>query len=143
MSAGKAIRPASVGRCSRLTPEAAHPRIRLTTLPDAVGAQPVAAEAAGLAGDWCAPGWRLDCRRVPFEGRAWSCVPPSFGDFRIRLLQPVDLRLGGLDERVEHGHLLGILPLLVLAEAEEVGGVRRAELVEEEFVLVDDGGAER
>src|SRR5439155_14377763 len=57
-------------------------------------------------------------------------------------LEPVDLGLGGFDERVELRNLDGVLPLLAFAEAEEVGLIRRPPAVEEERVLADDGGAE-
>ena len=64
----------------------------------------------------------------------------SASAFARGLLQAVDLRVGGVDERIELGNLLRVLPLLVFAEAEEVGGVRRTPAVEEEFVFADDGG---
>ena len=65
-----------------------------------------------------------------------------FRGLERRAFQPVDLRLDLGDERIEHRHLLGIAPLLALAEAEDVSPVRRPPAVEEEFVFADDGGAE-
>ena len=69
---------------------------------------------------------------------------PALGDgqgaFLCRLrrgLQFFNLRLGLLDEGVKHGHLLRILPLLMLPEAKEVGLIRRPPLVEEELVLAE------
>ena len=58
------------------------------------------------------------------------------------LFQALDLGFGLFDEGVEHGHLFGVLPLLVLAKAGEVGAIGRPPAVEEEFVLGDDGSAE-
>ena len=48
-----------------------------------------------------------------------------------------------LDERVELGDLDGVLPLLVLAEAEQVRLVLRPPAVEEQLVLRDDRLAQR
>ena len=60
-----------------------------------------------------------------------------------RLADAFDLVLGLRHERVELGDFLGVLALLVLAEAEQVRLVLRPPAVEEEFVLGDDGLAER
>src|SRR5260221_14738887 len=56
-----------------------------------------------------------------------------------RLLQLGDLFLLGRDQRVELRNFAGVLPLLMLAEAEQVGHVLRPPAVEVEFVFGDDG----
>src|SRR5687768_719055 len=79
----------------------------------------------------------LDCFRDFLRGLR-SAVPGGFLS-----LQPIDLRVGSLDERGELRHLGGVFALLVFAEAEEIGAVRGAELVEEEVVLFEDDGPNR
>ena len=64
------------------------------------------------------------------------------GGLRAGFFQAFDLGFGLFDKWIEHGHLLGVLPLLVFAKAGEVGAIGRPPAVEEEFVLGDDGGAE-
>src|SRR5438132_10086483 len=46
------------------------------------------------------------------------------------------------DERIELGKLDGVLALFPFAETEEVRPVRRPPAVEEEFVLLADGGVQ-
>src|SRR5437764_10366309 len=65
------------------------------------------------------------------------------GSLQECLPQLLDLRFGLAHERVELGHLLGVLPLLVLAEPEQVRLVLRPPSVEEQLVLLDHGPAER
>src|SRR5262245_44275048 len=57
---------------------------------------------------------------------------------RSSLQQLVDLRLGGRDQGVELRDFLGVLPLLVLAEPEQVGLVLRPPAVEVQLVLLAD-----
>src|SRR5262245_17053114 len=59
------------------------------------------------------------------------------------LAKPGNFFFGLGDERVELGHFLGVLPLLVLAEAEQVRLVLRPPTVEEELILLDHRLAER
>src|SRR5579859_7731037 len=66
----------------------------------------------------------------------WKPAPLSF---RVQL---DDLLLPGGDKGVELGDLAGVVALLVLAKAEEVGFVLRAPAVEVQLVLGDDELAE-
>ncbi len=59
------------------------------------------------------------------------------------LFQTIDLGVGGGDKRIEHWDFLGVLALLVFAEAEEIRLIGGPPAVEEEVAFTDDGGAQR
>ena len=74
----------------------------------------------------------------------------QFGHFlqggRILVFQVAefsDALLPFLDQRIELGNLDGVLALLLFPKAEKVCPIRRAPAVEEKFVLLPDGGAQR
>src|SRR5690242_10019900 len=96
-----------------------------------------------MAGVWANPARKGGGRRVQPRLRCCDrhprpCGRGSPGSFQ-RLPDLLDLLLGLRDERVELRDLLRVLPLLVLAEAEQVRLVLRTPAVEEQFVLRDDG----
>ena len=123
--------------------------------PSPPGGQPARRPRAAAGASPARPGRGSGGRSIPAAGGrgrrvgSWIVVtgpPRLLGSTRRRCgtghAEPGDLRLLGGDERVELGDLAGVLPLLVLAEAEEVRLVLGPPAVEIQLVLGVDRRAE-